>query len=525
MWSLAVEEQFYLLFPIVLLLLFRLCRKHTVAVLGVVAAFSFALSLWATTNAPVFNFYLPLTRAWELLAGSFIALGAVPEVRQRLGREILAFGGLALIIISVVAYSPSTPFPGASALLPVTGSALILLTAKDTLVGRAFSIRPLVYIGLISYPLYLIHWPAIVLFKYTQLSADPVPFSLIQSFFIVSFSVLFSALLYHFVERHFRSRQWIGRNAIFGLSLASATAVLAFCALILVQNGFPSRGGSESALLRSLKLEISDFQSNECLRRGDTLARPGACDLAASATDAAPAAAFWGDSQAAQLAPAFAAVGNREGISIRQFTKAGCPPILADRFEPSDRMVADCPAFNRAVIAEIEANPAIKVLFVAARWETYLDGHKLAVIDAKADGINGSNAAIVETIRRLQRLLRARGGELVLFGNTPIPGVDLNICIRTAEFTEKDLGQCETFAAAPAIETANAFRNRILGPVKGEGTRLSVIEPVKIYCDETLCKAIDKGQPLFMDKVHLSKTGSSKLEPYITEKLGFSPAD
>jgi hypothetical protein len=139
--------------------------------------------------------------------------------------------------------------------------------------------------------------------------------------------------------------------------------------------------------------------------------------------------------------------------------------------------------------------------------------------------ISGSDAAIVETIQSLEESLRARGGKLVLFGNTPIPEVDLNICIRTAEFQGKDLGPCETFAAVPAIETASAFRDRILGPVKREGARLSVIEPVEIYCGRNLCKAIDEGQPLFMDKVHLSKEGSRKLEPYITEELGIRPAD
>ncbi|MXP32923.1 acyltransferase family protein [Parerythrobacter jejuensis] len=519
MWSLAVEEQFYLVFPVVLLFLYRFFRPHVRAFIGLAVILSLLASAWATYAAPTFNFYLPITRAWELLVGSLLALGAFPEVRSRSVRGGLAFLGLGLIVVAVLGFSAATPFPGPFALLPILGSALLLWTAEGTLIGRALSLRSVVYVGLISYPLYLVHWPAIVLFKFAYIGADLGDLTIGQSILIVMVSIGCASLLYHFVERPFRDRNRVSSKTVFGVSAGVAFSIVAISGAIIAQNGFPSRGSTKSETTQSLEKEIVAFQANDCLRRGSTPAPHGQCKLGNMESERHPIALLWGDSQAAHLAPAMESAGAETGVAIQQHTKAGCPPILADGFFPENRMTSGCPAFNQAVLARIEGDQRIKVLFVAAQWETYLEGRVLATSGTWRVGTRDSYATISATLHKLAGLMQARGGKLVVVGPAPTPVVDLLTCIRTSEFQGRGQLPCQSFAAAASLKNAADFRQSIIAPALSSGGTLVVIDPVSLFCDNERCEATSSGRPLFLDQVHFSETGSIRLQEAITNAL------
>ena len=165
-WSLAVEEQFYIGFPILLMLVARFAARWRGLIVGAIAAISLALAIALQRDTSGFTFYLLPTRAWELFAGALLALGAIPAARARWLREALAWSGLLSVAFAVIFYTRETVFPGITALPPVLGAALLLHSAPGTSVGRLLSMPLFVGVGLISYSLYLWHWPLIVFTEY-----------------------------------------------------------------------------------------------------------------------------------------------------------------------------------------------------------------------------------------------------------------------------------------------------------------------------------------------------------------------
>ena len=254
-WSLAVEEQFYILFPIFLLIgrrLFAQWLKYGVVILlfASLAASVATLHYNATTA-----FYMPYTRAWELLVGTVLSLGFFPRLRLVWVRNGFALLGIGMISYSVLRYSPDTPFPGLAAVLPCVGSALIIGSGESgsTLVGKALSWRPMVFIGLISYSLYLWHWPVIIL---NDLGMSPnfgafAPHgwafvSLMQKInrpMVALVGFVLAVLSWRFVERPFRNShsRRIERGPLFALAVSVTVVLLLSSATAIYASGFPKR--------------------------------------------------------------------------------------------------------------------------------------------------------------------------------------------------------------------------------------------------------------------------------------------
>jgi peptidoglycan/LPS O-acetylase OafA/YrhL len=199
-WSLAVEEQFYVAFPLLMYLAARADISRVLVIAGALAL-SFALALWGVRHEPAATFYLAPTRAWELLLGALLAAGAIPAPARRRVRDGLSLLGLGLIAWGVLAFSPRTPFPGASALVPCLGAALVIHAGAGgrSLGGRLLGSPATVFVGLISYSLYLWHWPLLVLAKYyavRELTGAEV-------LAVLLLSVLVATVSWRFVERPF----------------------------------------------------------------------------------------------------------------------------------------------------------------------------------------------------------------------------------------------------------------------------------------------------------------------------------
>lgn len=237
-WSLAVEEQFYIVFPVLLLIVWRFGLRATVATIVVVALASFALCEYASVAYPSFNFFWPFTRAWELMAGSLCAFAVLQ--RHALRDNVLSGLGLALIVASIFVFTPATRFPSVYAVAPVLGSCLIILFAVDgTLAARVLSLRPIVFIGLVSYSAYLWHQP---LFAFARLRALGEPDHwVMMALAIAAFPLAF--LSWRFAETPFRVTKAkvaiVSRRNLIGFAVSSAAVLGALGVVSHVAGGFP----------------------------------------------------------------------------------------------------------------------------------------------------------------------------------------------------------------------------------------------------------------------------------------------
>lgn len=244
-WSLAVEEQFYLLFPLCLIILFVLFKKRPACIMGILfsgAIVSLGLADWGTRNMPVSSFFLLPTRGWELIVGIMIAFSShhfprkvATLTKHRTILEAASLLGLCMIVASIILYTKETPFPGIYALVPTLGAALIILFCKPyTLVGRLLCSKPFVGIGLISYSAYLWHQPIFALARHRAIF-EPEP----EVFFVLSILIIILAAgTWRFIERPFRNKNFLPCKRIFQLSATCSVMLAVIGYSLYTTNGF-----------------------------------------------------------------------------------------------------------------------------------------------------------------------------------------------------------------------------------------------------------------------------------------------
>lgn len=326
-WSLAVEEQYYIGFPIVLLLVRRYCARREKPILMGLALLSLLSSAWLVWSDPPAAFYLPQSRAWELLLGSLLAIGAWPAVRKAASAEVLGALGLTLIAVSVFFYRNGTPFPGLAALTPCIGAALVIHSGAHCVpsTSRLLAIAPLRFIGLISYSLYLWHWPVYIAANYffERLNAlDKVAMLLV--------SVVLATLSWHFIEKPFRRKPY--RLAQRHVLSAGAAAMVVLAVLAVVSYPLSFKIWKLPADAQKI-LALLDYDQDGPVRAGSCFLSAAGNDFALfnEATCLHMSAAkknylLLGDSHAADLWAGFARVN--PDVNILQATASECKPLL-----------------------------------------------------------------------------------------------------------------------------------------------------------------------------------------------------
>jgi peptidoglycan/LPS O-acetylase OafA/YrhL len=360
LWSLGIEEQFYIFWPPALLILFG-SKRHRIWMAAIAAA-SFGVSLMIFFGYKDWSFYSPISRAWELLAGGIVA-NDYTNVWERKKRRfaqlenLLAMLGIVAIIFAAITLNKESLFPGFYALLPVLGAVLIILS-PNSLVNRTFLSNPqMVLIGLISYPLYLWHWP---LLSYLGIVRNGVP-NVIEIWAVVLIAVVLSWLTFRFVEIPLRQQKNAAPKLAFGLVTVGMVGIVTAIAA-----GFGFR----------FPLEIRDIaqlapQNNAGFRDKCFLGVPGS-EFNSSCVERGdkPLVLLWGDSTAAALYPGLKNAQITVPFRLPRFTAAGCAPILAAGSN------AWCDAANDIVFGFIRSSDH-EIVLLQAWWDGVKDLEKL----------------------------------------------------------------------------------------------------------------------------------------------------
>jgi peptidoglycan/LPS O-acetylase OafA/YrhL len=521
-WSLAVEEQFYLAFPLLLLVL-RRCRRRTMAaVLGAACLASFALCLVAAYHFQTANFFLAPTRAWELLAGSLCALAGRQDHRR--GAGWLGWAGIALIVGSIVLLDGFLPYPSHFTLPTVVGTVLLILFARaDAGAGRVLAAPPLVGVGLISYSLYLWHQPLLV-FARLRDPAPPAP-ALMAGLCLAALLLAWAS--WRFVEQPFRRRSGLGAPRP-ALALAGLAALaLAACGLFAVVSGgmagraAPTRDPHLLAFVASgTRPAVPPFA---CPERAGLVAP---C-LAVAAPGASLRIGLFGDSHAEAALPGFTALARSRGMDLTYAALGGCPPLLGGYVLNGNSPPATCPRLAERQLAAARA-ARLDAVFLVARWTLYAEGDPLSdkgyLLARTAWPLHptraASRAALAPLVAQTVAAYRRAGIRVILVAQVPQQQIAVDRVIPWLAYRPPaDLAALIAASAVPVRASAAfsaAADAALAGAVQPGVTFARFDAPFRTGNHFAWG---DGRAAWYTDRSHLSATGARRLEPAIAAAL------
>jgi peptidoglycan/LPS O-acetylase OafA/YrhL len=512
MWSLAIEEQFYFIWPLLCVVAFRYAPRHllTVAVLALVA--SFAASVAGVEQRPLAAFFQPHTRIWELLFGCVLALRAVPL--RPLAADLVGIVGFGLILAAVFGFDGRTPFPGTSALVPVLGATFVIWSSRTgpSLVGRVLSAKPLVFIGLVSYAWYLWHWPLITFFRY-QLERNP---SGVETVVMIALSFALAVACWAFVERPVRQGLWWKpRWRTFGTALAAALPLVALAAVGYVSNGFIGR---YPEAIRGLTREELSTRGKDwkCAKSAQSVG--DRCPVWRAGDDA-PGILLWGDSHAAVIRSVFRDAAEQANVSVAYIGLPGCPPLTGAGRKRRHNRPDTCQNLNAEVDDLLRWRKYSDVVLVA-RWDYYAVGkhpseendpeqHYLRDDKSTSASLAENKAVMARGLQRTIEAVTASGARAWLVMEPPYVGYNTPNRLAREIMNGQSPDRMFGIGAAEKAKRSAFIRELVAGlPV-------TVIDPAEVLCDADHCLAVDGGKPLYFDDNHLSIYGTARLAPLL----------
>jgi peptidoglycan/LPS O-acetylase OafA/YrhL len=476
-WSLGVEEQFYLIWPLLIALLLKLSRRHTLATLSVITVLALALSHIALGIVPSASYYLLPARFFELAIGGVLALYVAGRPSGPTPGAALAgfIAGLALIGCSLSPIIADAPFPGVHALWPCVGAALAIWSGRaEHAAFRIVSNKPMVFIGLISYSLYLWHWPIVAFLRYTNIAIGPGVAGA-----VFSASILLAWLTWRFIETPLRrTGRALGFSRVFVFRFAiPASALLVFVAAIVRTRGLPARFNPQVAVFESQMNTRPDVLRSGChvpSARYNTPPDPVRCRLGAPKPE--PDGILIGDSHANHFTGMLDVIARAQEISLMDYTMDGCPPIPDYAPDDTSSVAVRCRMRNRAAYAFIAAKRFRRVV-LAANWPRQ---------PAAGDRIEAAVRSVI-----------ASGAQLTIVLNNEAIDRAASCPIRNLMYGIT--GGCEAQRRAPPEYFE---RIRKLYP------RVNFIDPNEVICGGGACSSVVEGTLLYRDATHLNDAGS-----------------
>jgi len=501
LWSIAVEEQFYLVYPLVLLALARFWPRRRALALALIGLLSFALSVWGASRGSALNFYLPLTRAWELLIGAALVLQPWRPQLSITARHWIAVVAFAVLVAAVATYRTSLPYPGLPT-VPICLATAVLLAddSRQSVIDRLLASRAPVALGLASYSLYLWHVPVLAYLRYV-LIREPGP-AATGAALAVTAALAFAS--WRFVEQPVRLRRVLAVSTRFVVVMITASALCVLVGVALWRsNGWPARF---SAAVRALD-PYNDSRQAElryCILFSVAEIDAGKfCEYGPERSGVARAV-VWGDSHAVALLGAYRELANRFGVHLYFAGHASCRPIL---YPPGSgragRRFAECDAYNHAMRRAIERlQPQLVIL--NSYWLRPVDARNVRPQTAAPLPVSLD----VGVAAALARIAAPDFSTCVVL-DPPTLAFDAPYALAMSLRRGIDPGfirptRAQAYAQYQAVETQ--LRRLEARP------QTRIADPKEALCSDEICDVYRDGNVLYWDDNHLSDAGAARVE-------------
>lgn len=505
LWSLGIEEQFYIIWPLILLTSFRVgFRKGFFVTVALFTLFSFSLGEYLFSYDPSFVYYMLPTRAGELLIGALLAYFLLNLKRFKLSQfqaGASSATGLLMIAISLIFLSEDQVFPGFSAILPTAGSALIMLSGYQRSVGtqKLLTKRPLVWVGKVSYSAYLWHWPLLAFFHYGQFTISKISGTAI---FLLTF--LLAWLTYRFVETPGRNWRKPALQIILKQYVIPSSAVLLLSLISMKLDGYGLRWLSDEYKnkLASLKYEIRPANELDYVCQSKIATSLDAINpkcVIGETNLSGPRAILWGDSNAAHYIGVIGVFARESGFSFRNLQVGSCPPLIGQSLGfVSAGKEPDCEA-SRPIVSKA------------------IDEHAVVIISANWTDYQRRSNVFMESFFETVRTLASKGKLIIILGKAPVISSYDRLC------KEKKL----SFPLMTCAPTSNKLSDDILQINEkmrffaAETTNVKYYQITEYLCPAGQCSAFNlQAKPLYYDASHLSSSGSWEIGEAIYKNEG-----
>ena len=475
-WSLAVEEQFYVVWPIFILFLSRYGKRTIFQGVAMVTALSFLLSIYLTQVAPIWAFYSLPTRAWELGFGALLLF--IPD--RYLRNRFLPWVGAIGIAIATFNFDESTAFPGFNALLPVVATAILIgsIPVWPRFFNDLSNNRLMQWLGAISYPLYLWHWPALVL----PSSALGRPLQIRERFLCILLTIVLAHITSKFVEQPLRHRSFSAKKTYGFFATTTAVSLLAGVAIASTASSvIKVKGTNYSFNLEQVVAKPAVYGDGCHVNYGEV--ESGDCTYGEKGS--ATKVVLYGDSHAAQWFPTLEVLAREKGFELISLTKSACPSVDVPRSDQGAYKNSECDKWRENSVKRIQKIKPTAVILSSFQYFTEPRGYS-----SRAQWWN-------EGQRRLLADLQGSSRNLIYISDTPQPLRDIPNCLAS-----QDVKDCDTTEKTPNV-IINGFKK---------------IDPTPWLCTN-VCSSIKDGYVVYRDGSHISVQSALALAPLLETAL------